>query len=247
MKPLFLLLLAIPAFSQPEFTVASMKLTEILPDKRPIVNIDRGRINLTGLTLQTLVSRAYDVREYQVRGPDSVLNERYTILATMPADTAQPVVWQMLQRLLAERLELKLRRDSEEMSVYALIPGKNGPKLKSAAGGPISIRFAGGGFNARNASVQQLASFLGGFLDRPVVDRTGTDGAYDFTLLFAPDANLGPGMAKLSKEMEFAQIETHSGSIFTAMQEQLGLKLDPRKMPIEVLVLENVRKVPIEN
>ena len=247
MKPLFVLCLAIPAFAQPEFTVASMKLTEILPDKRPIINIDPGRVNLTGLTLQSLIARAYSAKEYQVRGPDPILRERYTILATMPPDAPDTIVRQMLQKLLADRLDLKLRRAQEEMSVYALIPAKSGPKLKPADGGPLSSRYVGGALVFKNAGIQHLANFLGGILDRPVIDQTGLGSFYDFNLAFAPDATLGSSMAKLSKEMEFSGAESHGGSIFTAIQEQLGLKLDGRKMPIDVLIVESARRAPVEN
>jgi uncharacterized protein (TIGR03435 family) len=247
MKPLVLVLLAMPAFCQPEFTVASMKLTEILPDKRPIVMIDPGRVNLTGLTLQMLIARAHGVKEYQVRGADSVLHERYTILATMPPDTADPVVWQMLRKLLEDRLELKLRRGQEEMPVYTLVQAKNGNKLKPAAGGPMSVRYTGGAFVGKNASMENLSNLLSGFLDRPVVDQTGVDGTYDFSLAFTPDASLGIGMMKMSKELEYSGAESHGGSIFTALQEQLGLKLDGRKMPVDVLVVESARSVPVEN
>jgi uncharacterized protein (TIGR03435 family) len=235
-----------PAFAQPEFTVASMKLTEILPDKRPIVTIDPGRVNLTGLTLQSLICRAYGVNEYQVKGPDSVLRERYTILATTPPDTPDATVWVMLRKLLDDRLELKLRRGTEEIPIYALTRAKE-LKLKSGAGGPMSIRYAGGAFVGKNATMTGLANLLGGLLDRPVVDQSGADGAYDFVLAFAPDPSLGIGMMKIAKEMEYAGTETHGGSIFTAVQEQLGLKLTPRKHPFEVLTIESVRRFPVEN
>jgi uncharacterized protein (TIGR03435 family) len=247
MKPLLVLCLTIPAFAQPEFTVASMKSTELLPDKRPIVNIDPGRINLTGLTLQTLIGRAYSVKDYQVKGPDSVLRERYTILATMPPDTAEPVIWQMLQKLLADRLELKLRRGPEEMAVFALVPAKNGPRLKPATGGEQNVAFRGGAVQAKNTGVQSLVNLLGVMVDRPVVDASGLTGTYDFNLSFTPDAMLGPGMKKMSAEMEMSKTEGAGGSIFTALQEQLGLKLEPRKAPIEVLTVEKALKVPIEN
>jgi uncharacterized protein (TIGR03435 family) len=203
-------------------------------------------VNLTGLTLQGLISKAYGVNEYQVKGPDSVLRERYTILATTPPDTADATVWVMLRKLLDDRLELKLRRGPEEISVYALTRAKE-LKLKSAAGGPMSIRYAGGAFVGKNATTTGLANFLSGFLDRPVVDLSGAEGVYDFTLAFTPDPSLGIGMSKLAKEMEYAGTELHGGSIFTAVQEQLGLKLPPRKHPLEVLTIESVRRFPVEN
>lgn len=247
MKPLLLLCLAMPALCQPSFTVASVRLTETLPDKRPIVNINPGRIHLTGLTLQTLIARAYSVKEYQVKGPDAALRERYTIVATMDAGTPEPVIWQMLQTLLAERVQLKLRRAPEEMAVYALVRAKSGSKLKAVEGAAPSIQFRGGALQARGATVTALANILGAMVDRPVVDQTGLTGAYDFSLAFTPDATLGPGMQKMSLEMELSKTDSAGGSIFTALQEQLGLKLEPRKAPVEVLTVESVLKTPIEN
>ena len=247
MKPLLVLCLAIPAFAQPEFTVASLKLTEFLPDKRPIVKIDPGRINLTGLTLQALIGRAYSVKDYQVKGTDPVLRERYTILATMPPDTPEPVIWQMLQRLLADRLQLQFRRAPEEMAVYALVPAKNGSKLKPGTGGEPNVAFRGGAIQAKNTDMARFANLLGVMVDRPVVDASGLVGTYDFYLSFTPDAMLGPGMKKMRVEMELSNTEGAGGSIFTALQEQLGLKLEPREAPVEVLTVEKALKVPVEN
>ena len=93
--------------------------------------IDPGRVNLTGLTLQTLISRVYGVKEYQIKGHDQTLRERYTILATTPPDTPEATVWVMVRKLLDDRLELKLRRSQEEIPVYALAAGKE-VKLKTA-------------------------------------------------------------------------------------------------------------------
>jgi uncharacterized protein (TIGR03435 family) len=153
----------------------------------------------------------------------------------------------MLQTLLAERLELKLRRAPEEMPVYAMVAGRNGPKLKPAAGGALAVTLRGGAFRAKNATMQNVISLLGSLLDRPVVDQTGLGGTYDFELFFSPDTNLGPAMKKLSEEMRMTNAEAHGPSIFTAVQEQLGLKLEPRRAPVEVLSVQSVLKVPTEN
>jgi len=133
------------------------------------------------------------------------------------------------------------------MPVYAIVPAKGGPKLTPSEGGPPSLRLTGGGLTARNATVEQLGNLIGKLVDRPIVDQTELRGAYDFTLTFTPDAMLGPAMAKLSAEADANKREATGPSIFTALQEQLGLKLDPRKAPIEVLVIESALKVPTGN
>jgi len=235
MQPLLVLCLAIPVLAQPTFTVASVKPAEF---QKPSITIDPGRVVFTSVTLKTLITRAYGVKDYQVRGPEWIANTAYTIQATMPADTSDTTVWQMLQTLLGERFQLTVRRAPEEMSVYALVPGKNGPKLKAAVGGEPSIRFRGGAIQASSSTLPSLVNLLNVMVDRPVVNETGINGAYDFTLAFTPDPNMGIGAKKMSIEMEMSKTESAGGSIFTAIQEQLGLKLEPRKALVDVLFVE---------
>lgn len=244
MKQLLVLCLAIPAFGQPAFTVASVKPAEF---RKPTITLDPGRITLNSVTLKTLIGRAYSVKDYQVRGPEWISNTAYDVQATMPPDTPEATTWQMLQTLLKERFQVELRRATEEMSVYALVPGKNGPKLQAAAGGEPNVTFRGGAMQAKNTTVKSLVNLLGSMLDRPVVDQTGVSGGYDFTLAFTPDASIGPASKKMSIELDASKTETAGGSIFTAVQEQLGLKLEPRKAPVEVLTVEKALKVPVAN
>lgn len=244
MKPLLLLCLAIPAFGQPAFTVASVKPAEF---RKPSITVDPGRVTFQSVTLKTLITRAYSVKDYQVRGPEWISNSAYDVQATMPPDTPEATTWQMLQTLVKERFQVELRRAPEEMSVYALVPGKNGPKLKPGAGGEPNIAYRGGAMQAKNAGMQRLVNLLGAMVDRPVVDQTGLTGTYDFTLAFTPDATMGPGAKKMSLELEMSKTESAGGSIFTAVQEQLGLKLEPRKAPVDVLTVEKALKVPVEN
>jgi uncharacterized protein (TIGR03435 family) len=244
MRLLLLLCLSISAFCQPAFTVASVKPGE---QAKPMVMVDPGRLTLNNITLQSLITRAYGVKFYQVSGPDWTANNTYSIAASMPADTPEATVWQMLQTLLTERFQLKIQHTTREMPVYAIVPAKGGPKLKPAEGGELSVHFTGGGLTAKNATLEQLGNLLGKMVDRPIVNQTELPGKYDFTLTFTPDAMLGPGMSKLSAELGASKTESTGPSIFTAFQEQLGLKLDPRKAPIEIFVVESALKVPTEN
>jgi uncharacterized protein (TIGR03435 family) len=236
------------AFCQPSFLAASLKTSDADLKSRPMIMADPGRIQYTNVTLRTMLTRAYGLKDYQVKGPDWVSNQLYSLVATMPPDTPDAAFKEMFQRLLEERFQLKLRRTSEEMPVYALIAGKGAPKLTKAEGGDVSIRTTGGAMRAKNASMWNLSNMLGGLLDRPVIDQTGIEGQYDFTLEFGPDATLGPGMRKMSMEASLSGGgEAAPGqSIFTAIQ-QLGLKLDAKKAPVEVLIVESGSKVPVEN
>jgi uncharacterized protein (TIGR03435 family) len=243
MKAWMLFCLAGPVFAQPAFTVASVRPVE--PGK-PIVAIDAGRVSLNAVTLKALIVRAYGVKDFQVTGPDWISNSSYRVEATMPPGTPDTVVSQMLQGLLAERFQLKLQRGTKEMPVYALIPGKNGPKLKPAE---VSERNGAskGGLKATGLNAQQLCNLLGKLLDRPVVDQTGLSGTYDIALEFTPDPTLSPAMSKMEAEVAMRGRESAGSSIFTAVQEQLGLRLEPRRMPTDTLVVESALRVPTEN
>ena len=247
MRPLLLLCLVLPALCQPSFTVASVKPVSEAGRKMPSIVVDPGRISFSNVTLKTLVTRAYSVKDYQVSGPAWIGNEMYTLAATMPPETPPATVWQMLQSLLAERFQLKVKRASQEMAVYALTVGKGGPKLKTASAGELGTQIVAGGFRLTNARMPNLVNLLTAFLDRPVVDETGLDGAYDVALDFTPDPSLGRAMAKLSAEAAQTGKEATGASIFTAVQEQLGLKLEGRKAPVEMIVVESANKVPTEN
>ncbi|HJZ99836.1 MAG TPA: TIGR03435 family protein [Candidatus Solibacter sp.] len=128
-----------------------------------------------------------------------------------------------------------MHRDTKEFSVYALVVAKNGPKLIEATGdGGTKLSMGGRRIAAQHATLAQFANFLAMRTDRPVVDRTGISGAFDITLAWTPDT-APPGAANPNP------------SIFTAVQEQLGLKLEAAKAPIEILVVDRAEKIPAEN
>ena len=121
------------------------------------------------------------------------------------------------------------------MSAYALLPAKSGFKLKPAEGDGSSINSSRGAGKAKatckHVSMSRLADFLSGRVDHPVVDQSGFSNAYDFTLEWSPDQNA----------------EDAGPSIFTALNEQLGLRLEPRKLPVSILVVDSIGKTPTEN
>jgi uncharacterized protein (TIGR03435 family) len=146
----------------------------------------------------------------------------------------------MLQRLLSERFGLVLHRETREFSAFALVVGKNGtgPKLRAAAapGGSSKFRALPGHASGSSVSMAQFADRLASpvfQLDRQVVDFTGLTGQFDLTLDWSPDGNQAE--------------DATSPSITTAIQEQLGLKLEPRKVPLEVFVIDRASKVPTAN
>ncbi len=198
------------------------------------MSTSRGRLVYTHVSLVDLIVRAYGVERQQIAGPPWLDDARFDINARIPREAGGDQVAQMLQGLLAERFLLKLHRQTKEVPVYALGVTKIGPKLEKAES-ESGLHSSLGNVRAQangTVTMASLAAFLSGRLDRPVLDRTGLSGPYAITLDWAPDAlenaSAGP-------------------SIFTALQEQLGLKLTATKGPADILVIESVEKAPTEN
>jgi uncharacterized protein (TIGR03435 family) len=136
----------------------------------------------------------------------------------------------MLQALLSERFKLAIHRESKERTVYELVVGKNGPKLHEVEAGPGHSNGGHGSLSAQKMSMSHLADSLSRIVDLPVLDMTGLKGAFDIELKWAPDGD-----------------DANGPSIFTAVQEQLGLKLEQRKGPMEIIVVDHAERVPTEN
>lgn len=248
-------------------TSFSYEVASIKPNKA-----DDGRImfrnapdgfTANGATLKFLIEFAYNLKDFQVSGaPGWAESEKYDIDAKMDEATIeafkkltreQSIAQRrlMLQSLLAERFKLKVSHSSKEAPIYALVVAKNGPKLTQSAdsaSGPAGtiargqFRFAPGELNAVGMLLSNLADQLSREVGRQVVDKTGLQGRYDFTLHWTPDAPAGgpggPGDAPPP--------DSSGPSIFTALQEQLGLKLESQKGPVETLTIESIEK-PSEN
>jgi uncharacterized protein (TIGR03435 family) len=209
----------------------------------------RGRqFNARNLSLRDLVVFAYDVHPKQVSGyPEWVESERYDI-AGQPEGEGQPSAAQtkaMVQKLLAERFKLAFHREKKELPVYAITVAKGGPKLtpsQSDPNGPGSRRFQGpGNLPARNTSMGEFALTMQMVvLDRPVVDRTGLKGKYDFTLVWTPDEfQYQNTPVQITPPADPA---TAPPNLYTAMEQQLGLKLEGAKAMTDAIVVDRVEK-----
>ncbi len=272
---------------RPEFEVASIKPSTAGPavgagQVHVGVQIDGAQVHCTYLSLKDYIRIAYQVKDYQISGPDWMASERFDIHAKLPAGGREQFR-DMLQALLEQRFQMKMHRASKEFPVYAVVVAKGGLKLKespldpepdgaeggkgavnvSATGGRggTTVTFGRGAyftladnkFEARKLSMEALADSVGRFVERPVVDMTELKGTYDLTLEFTPEdyrvllirmalsagVNLPPEAMKL---LEGASDE----ALFKGLQ-QLGLKLDSRKAPLEVLVVDSATKTPTEN
>jgi len=196
-----------------------------------------GRFRATSITLKGLIRTAYNVRGFQISGGPKWLDSvRYDVESKAAGNPQAADMRAMIQTLLADRFQLKLRRESKELPVYWLVVGKRGPKIQRAADEIRSYRASRGLLNTRT-TMPALANVFSNWLERVVLDRTGLDGSYDVKLEWTPDENVRP------EEPESAS--RPGASLFNAVQE-LGLKLEARKGPVEILVIERAEK-PSEN
>jgi uncharacterized protein (TIGR03435 family) len=219
-----------------------------------------GRCVMTNASLKMLLQTAYDLRGPEAgqrvsAGPNWLDTNRYDVNAKAAEPVPEAQLKLMLQTLLADRFQIRLHRESREAPGYALVVAKGGPKLKEAVADEDRKglwQLAGGPLKGQAASMQTLAQTLSLRLGRPVKDETGLKGAYDFTLTWTPDereggfqsvlANLPPEIAaQLSRNRD-----PNGPSLLTALQEQLGLKLEAQKAPLEVLVIDHA-ELPSEN
>jgi uncharacterized protein (TIGR03435 family) len=190
-----------------------------------------GRITVQNMTLRQLVMFAYEIQWYQVAGgPKWLDDDGFTVVARLEGPGGDPELRLAMQPLLADRFQLAVHKEKREMPAYALAVARGGFKLRPVEGGHGSSHNGWRGKGEfQGTSMVKFADFLGARVDRPVVDATGIQGAYDFTLEWTKDdgADGAP-------------------SIFTALQEQLGLKLEARKEPVEITVIDHAEK-PDEN
>ena len=293
------------AENSPAFEVASVKPAAPITGNRIQVMLrggpgssDPGQITYTNVTVKNVLMNAYGVKGFQISGPGWLDSGRYDIVAKLPRGATKAEFMAMLQNLLAERFKLTLHREKKDLPMYALVVGKNGPKLKESVddpapkeGGPADgpaatmgkltmgrdgfpvLPAAAGGrgamamtmmngnarMTANGQTMAGLAEMLSNQLDLPVVDMTGLTGKYDYTLYFAPEGLAGmrlpgglpppppPGEAGGGMPAASAPDAQSNPNLFTALQEQLGLKLEQRKGPVELLVIDHLERAPIEN
>jgi uncharacterized protein (TIGR03435 family) len=216
------------------FEVASIKSNQTGAENRRAATLPGGTFIATNASLKLLISRAFGVPEAQIeRGPSWLDTEKYDVTAR--ADTPQKMSWEelrpCLQALLADRFRLRFHRETKDGSVYSLMIAKNGPKMAEHLGeGTPGISSSSGGGKVQitgvKVTIARLAEYLSGQAGRPVIDNTGLKGEYDFRV-----------------EWTTEEAKDSSGpSVFAALQEQLGLKLNATKGPIEIIVIDGAEK-----
>ncbi len=230
----------------PAFQVATIKPAK--PDEQLSIQIQGRRFATAGTSLIDILKYAYGVHASQiVDGPAWLGTEKFDLLAAPDSETrpSSGEMKKMVQQLIADRFHLRFHPATRELSAYAIVAGKGVPKLtkstKDPNGIPAGAFSPSGKLSVGNATMADLATFLQRYVtDRPVVDRTGITGKYDLTLTWAANESQFGGGGHATEG---------SGALpglFTAIQEQLGLKLQAVKAPIEVLVIDYVEQ-PSEN
>jgi bla regulator protein blaR1 len=235
-----------------KFEVASIK-RNAGNDKRRMFQVQPGgRLNATGFTVKMLIAQAYNVQEFQISGgPGWIASDPFDIVAKAedggPDRLSMEQLRPMLQALLEERFQLKIRREAKEMPVYSLVVGKNGPKLEASTSerGPM-VRMGRGQLIGTKAPMSQLAGTLSRMVGRPIIDKTGLKGEYDFKLEWTPEPGQGDAPFEMKPKEALPPVDSNGPSLFTAIQEQLGLRLESQKAPGEVIVIDRVEK-PSEN
>jgi uncharacterized protein (TIGR03435 family) len=239
-----------------EFDVATVKPNAANDSRFMIRPLPGGRLTISGVPLKMLIMEAYDVRTFQVSGGLGwVSTERWDIEAKAEGVQGQLPIGQtlkMLQALITDRFHLEVHHETKEMTIYALVVGKNGSKLTPHTGEPPQptdrLRVRPGSLSAKQIGIAALVRQLTLQLGRQVIDKTGLAGQYDFTLEWAPEPGQGgPESIGLPPDARVAQpAESNGPSIFTAVQEQLGLRLDAQEGPVDIIVIDRAEK-PDEN
>jgi uncharacterized protein (TIGR03435 family) len=230
------------ADAHPSFDVVTIKPARS-EELKGSFRVGGHRLYIENQTVNSLMSVAFAIHQRQiVDGPAWFETQKYDIVGQADVEGYPNIgqIQEMLQKLFESRFSLKFHREKRELSIYAITVVKGGPKLTrnvdSSNGLPSQTGDGSDGQKVRrfkNNSMSDFALGMQDFLDKPVVDQTGLGGRYDFVLTWTPDdsninaPNAAPG-------------------IFTAVQEQLGLKLEPTKGPADVLVIDHVER-PSEN
>jgi len=239
------LIAAVLALNAQTFEVASVKVRPAdAPRRRPDIQAAPGSLTMRDVGLLNLVMWSYKISPWQISGTSGLPNDRYDITAKAAEPARTDDMRVMLQALLAERFKLKVHRETKEMPVYALVEAKGGHKLtpSQTADGVGVLPVADQtkmALSSRAGTLDQLGMFLSDPLGTPVVDKTGLQGRYDFDL----DLTNYLRVPRQPGEPEPDPVAI----LQTALSKQLGLRLDARKLPIEMLVIDHIEAKPVEN
>lgn len=229
-----LLIMTVASLLGQSFEVASVKPNESGSGSSS-THTGHGNLTATNVSVLMLMESAFGVKDFQIEGgPGWIGTQRYDIVAksNSPRDLSEEELRPLLQSLLADRFQLKFHRETKEFQVYSLVVAKGGPKLKehiAETGGASTNISSGSGkasMTSTKSTIARLADNLGHQLGRVVIDNTGLKGEFDYKMEWSPDQTG----------------ESSGPTIFTALQEQLGLKLESAKGPVGMIVIDSAEK-----
>jgi len=237
------------------FEIASVKPAS--PDTRGVIMrfTPGGGVRVVNGSMKQIILLAYNMEKFQISGgPGWVDTERFDIIGKAPgrqADGDQPEptaeqqqqARQRLQSLLVDRFHLTIHRETREAPIFVLVVSKKGPKLRQSEQGFDGISGRPGQLTGEKVPMPVLASVLSGILGRPVLDQTGLVGTYAFKLEWTPDSGGSNPIATEKAEAAGVPATDPSGpSLFNAIQEQLGLRLEPQKGPVSFILIDQVER-----
>lgn len=236
----------------PSFEVASVKQSQRLsmatygdPELMPSVRINPGHATFRNQSLLKLIASAWRVKDYQVSGAEWLEKARFDIAAVLPKGASTGLAPEMLQALLAERFKLSLHSEARDLPVLVLVPGKGGTKVRPRPVGadvPDSQEL-------QPQTMEQVVRVLSTATGRPVIDETGLKGEYMVPIWDLLKAGIDRHMAEDSAVLKARGIPVPAGSdisVFDVIQK-CGLKLEARKLPTTVLVVDHIERTPSEN
>jgi uncharacterized protein (TIGR03435 family) len=233
--------LAAVSLSAQSFEVASVKPNHNGAPPRTYPRLHNGGFTADNASLKTLLVIAYGLIEQRIFGPEWLDTEKYDITAKAPAGTADDQVMPLLQGLLKDRFQLQSHMETREMAAYDMVVAKSGAKLTPfdpahpSGKAPGQPRFAGGSMLVGVGTGAQIADALARAAGRPVIDRTGLEGRFAWSVSYTPFSSDANAAANGPPD------------ILAAVQDQLGLRLEPKKESLQVLVIDHAERVPSEN
>jgi uncharacterized protein (TIGR03435 family) len=229
---------ATPAFAAVSIKPVKPDFAALKGAPQPVVSVSPGSVTMRNVTLKDVIMAAYGVKDFQITGA-TLDSGWYDIQAKADGAASADQLKLMLQGLLADRYKLALHRDTKELATYALVVGKQEPKLHPGKpDGESSTDIAGGTMVFRNYSMSKLADYLSArSADHPVTDATGLSGPFDFTVPLADGEAASPVDVKRALGQAMRE-----GTLARMVAEQVGLKLESRKGPVAILVIEHAEK-----
>ena len=225
------------AQNRTEFEAASVKqhVSSGASAERAGIEENKALIRIDNLSLRVLIGMAYRVNGFQIDGPDWLDADTFDIVAKPETGYQRDQLAGLLQKLLADRFKLEVHHETRPASAYALVAAKGGSTLRETTGPRTYLTARPGLIEGKERSMTELKNALSKMLDRPVEDRTALTGNYDIRLEWNP------------RELESPPDAATAPSLFTALQEQLGLKLERITMPVEFIVVDHAQRTPVAN